>query len=548
MLSVPVIGAFSGVDWGVLAGYFALLVASGVWFSRKEQRDTEDYFLAGRSMPAWAVAISIVATSMSAASFVGVPESSFRGSLTYLATNLGMILAALVVAFVFIPAFYRERVQTIYGLLDRRYGHRAKQAASVTFMLGRVLASGARIYIGAIPASLVLFGVEDGLEPTNLLLAIGVLTVVGVTYTLIGGVASVIWTDVVQMAVLLGACVGAIVLILLRLEAPLGEAMSALTTGGDEGASKLTLFDWRTDPRLPFTVLTSVVAFTLMGIGSYGTDQDLAQRMLTCKNEREGAKSMLAGILLGIPSVALFLVVGMLLWLFYRRPDLFGAGGPDAGLEDGRQVFLQFILQEMPPGLTGLMMAGLFAAGLSSLNSAINAMSSAFVADVYRHVRPDRSEAHYLRVGRLGVVGWGLALGGFACVCVYWQGWQYRSGRIESVSAGSLLVFALTVMTFAYAGLIGVFLSVLLTRRGSGASAICALVTGFVSVLAMQEFAWSPFVDTSAGPVGWLVSLAFPWKLVVGSVLSFGVCQLGKTSNQSTSVLEPANDAAPDAA
>ena len=139
MPSVPVIAAFTPIDWGVLGVYFALLVASGVWFSRKEQTSTEDYFLGGRKMPAWAVAVSIVATSMSAASFVGVPESSYSGNLTYLATNLGMVIAALIVAFIFIPAFYRQRVQTIYGLLDRRYGQRARQAASVSFMLGRVL-------------------------------------------------------------------------------------------------------------------------------------------------------------------------------------------------------------------------------------------------------------------------------------------------------------------------------------------------------------------------------------------------------------------------
>ena len=536
----PTLGALGVLDWSILAGYFALLIASGVYFSRKQQASTDDYFLGGRSMPFWAVAVSIVATSMSAASFVGVPQASYAGNLTYLATNIGMVLAAIIIAFVFIPAFYARRVQTIYELLEQRYGRAAKQAASITFMAGRVLASGARIYIGAIPASLVLFGVEDGLETTNLLMAIGVLTAVGIVYTLIGGVASVIWTDVVQMLVLLGACAGAVVLMLLRLDAPLSEVVEALSGGGPNGGSKLTLLDFSLNPELPYTLVASVFAFTLMGVGSYGVDQDLAQRLLTCKDAKAGARSILTGIMVGIPSVALFLLVGLLLWAFYQRPDLFSSG-PAAGVDDSRQVFLQFIMLEMPPGLTGLMMAGLFAAGLSSLNSAINAMASTFIADVYRHLKPDGTEAHYLRLGRIAVACWGLVLGGFACVCVYWQKWQVDQGSIESVTGGSLLIFALTVMTFAYAGLIGVFFSVLLTRRGNTASAIAALVAGFIAVLIMQPFFWSA-IGMTVEPESTLdrfTSIAFAWKLTLASGLSFVVCQLGS---------RPTTDAAPIAA
>lgn len=305
-------GRLLALDWIVLLGYFVLLVASGLWFGRRKQHDTEDYFLAGRRMPAWAVSVSIVATSMSAASFIGVPQSSYNGNLTYLATNIGMVIAAGVIARVFIPAFYRQRVQTIYELLGIRFGPSASTSASVAFMLGRIMASGARIYIGAIPASIVVFG---DLEPGHLVLAIALLSFIGIVYTLVGGVGSVIWTDVIQMGVFIGACIVAIVLIAGHIQAPWSEVAAALREGSGQ-TSKLTLidsglretgFDWVS----AFTLPACIIGFTIMGIGSYGVDHDLVQRMLTCRDANRGGTSVIGGILLGVPSVALFLIVGL---------------------------------------------------------------------------------------------------------------------------------------------------------------------------------------------------------------------------------------------
>lgn len=265
------------------------------------------------------------------------------------------------------------------------------------------------------PACLILFG---DLAPMHLAVAILTLAAVGVLYTLVGGVASVIWSDVIQMGVLLGACVAAIVVILIRIDAGFGEIIGALSTGMDDTTSKLTVFEMTADPSVAFSLPAAIIGFTIMGIGSYGTDQDLAQRLLSCKDAKAGARSIVGGMLMGIPSVLLFLVVGLLLYVFYQRPDLLG-GEPPTVPDDSRQVFLSFIVDEMPPGLAGLMMAGLFAAGLSSLNSAINAMSSTFVNDFYRRWKPDASERHLVAVGRLGVVGWGVILAGFAIACIW---------------------------------------------------------------------------------------------------------------------------------
>lgn len=516
------------LDWIVIGAYFALILVSGLLLARRGVRTTGDYFLGGGRIPAWAAAVSLVATSMSAASFIGVPQQSYVGDLTYLSTNLGMLIAAVIIAVVFVPAFYRSRVQTIYEYLGTRMGPVAGRAASLAFMIGRTLASGARIYIGAIPASIILFG-DRGLEPGNLLVAIAILSFVGITYTLVGGVASVIWSDVIQMFVLLGACVAAIIVITLRLDAGFGEVVSALSAGGEGGGSKLTLFDATLDPRATFSLPAAIIGFTIMGLGSYGTDQDLVQRLLTCRDAKRGARSILVGIVMGIPSVALFLVVGLLLWVFYQRPDLISGATPTPP-DDTRQVFLTFIMDQMPPGLTGLMMAGLFAAGLSSLNSTINAMSSTVINDFYRKARPRSSEQSLVFAGRVAVVGWGVVLGAFAGVCVWLE-------RAHSNLGGTLLTFALTVMTFAYAGLVGVFLTALLTRaRGSGASAVSAIAVGFVAVGLMQAMFWGMFIDLGArreqspgDPLLWVLDLAFVWKLTIATGLSLSVCLLGRS-------------------
>jgi SSS family solute:Na+ symporter len=477
-------------------------------------------------MPTWAVAVSIVATSLSAVTFIGVPQLAYGGNLTYLATNLGMILAALVIALFFIPAFYRSQSASIYDLLERRFDARARKAASVTFLLGRILASGARIYVGAMPASILIFGLEHGLEAQNLMMTIAALAVVGTIYTLAGGISSVIWSDVIQYIILVGAAIAAIILISATISAPTNEVLQALRTGTEQGTSKLTIIDPSLDPTKGFTLWTSIIGFTLLGIGSYGTDQDLAQRMLTCKSAKHGARSVIGGILLGIPTVALFLIAGLALWIVYDRPDLTTSDATRTN--DSMKVFLDYIMTQIPPGVRGLMMAGLFAAGLSSMNSAINAMGAAFVDDLYRPFAPDRSAKHYLRVGRISVAVAGILLGLFACVCIYWN----------QKNQNSIVDFALGVMGFAYAGLVGVFFTTLFSKRGNAVSVIIALAAGFLWMLFNQLYILEMFFAKSAledpdSAIHAYHSVHWSWKLTLGILISTSICAIGSPKRQS---------------
>src|SRR6185437_15061975 len=236
---MPMLAVFGPLDWGVVAAYFALMIFIGVYTARRRQ-DTKDYFLGGRSLPTWAVSISIVATTLSAATFVGAPEQSYGGNLTYLSFFLGNILAVIAVCTIFVPRLYRAGTVTIYGYLARRYGEGARIAVSVMFLAGRMLASGARLFIAAMPLCLLLFASRGQTNfiasKRQLIEAVCIIGLVGTFYTTLGGIRTVVWTDVIQFFIVVGAAVVSIALLLHKIGRPPGEIFHILadpSTGPD---------------------------------------------------------------------------------------------------------------------------------------------------------------------------------------------------------------------------------------------------------------------------------------------------------------------------
>ncbi|MFG0275873.1 MAG: sodium:solute symporter, partial [Phycisphaerales bacterium] len=497
----------SWIDWLVVALYMAFVVLVGAIFARRE-KSGGDFFLAGRSVPMWAAAVSVLATSLSAVTFLGGPQEAYDNNLTYLSLNLGGLLAVVLVAIFFIPAYYRAQVTSVYELVGSRLGPNAERATSAMFLLGRIFASGARLYIASIPLSLIVFG---DLAPAHLMGAIAIVALVATLYTVSGGIGAVIWTDAAQMLVLLTAAGACIWLLLDRIPLPAGEIVEALRASTtDTGASKLTLFDTRLDPSLPFTIWGALVGMTLFNMAAYGTDQDLVQRMLTCRSAVRGSWSLVLSNILGMAVVAVFLALGLLLYIFYARPDLMGDSAP-APVEDSRRVFLRFILTETPIGLRGLMIAGLLAAAMSSLDSALNAMSSAAVCNFVRPRLGRITPKQEVRLARVFVGVFAVLLAGFACACVW----------LQRESDEGLLPFALGVMLYAYAGTLAVFCCALFTRRGNATTALAALATGFLAVGAMQ---FGPkWID--AWP---LPAFALGWRMAIGFALAFAVCLLGR--------------------
>lgn len=504
---------FTLVDWAIFALYGAILAASGWFFSRRKTADSRDYFLARNTMPMWMVAISTLATIQSAATFLGGPDLGYSGDFSYLFTNLGAIIAALIVSRLLIPRFYAQRVTTVYELLQSRFGTSTKHRAGAMYLVGRVFASGARLYMAAIAVSMILF---NDIAAGHVVTAVLILTLAGLLQTLVGGVRSVIHSDILQCAVYISAAVAVISVLLSQIPVSLPEIHAALQSPGENLASKLAVVDLGWDLGDPFNVWATFTGFVLLHFATLGLDQDVSQRLLTCKNPRDGARAMMLSVVMVVPVMFVFMAIGMLLYVFYQRPDLMaGAAGP-APTGGDITVFMHYVLNEMPQGLRGLVTVGVMAAALSTLNSSLNSMASVLTEDLYRgwlnkrHI--DKPARHFVLAGRLSMCALALALGGMAVVCYYWQ--QY--------SELPLITFALSVMVFAYSGLLGVFFTVLFTRRGNSTSAGLALAAGFLVTLAQQP--WMIGLVSDAAPT----DIAFTWQLCLGTVIAFAVCCLGR--------------------
>lgn len=496
------------------------VVAIGLWAGRT-RRGADDFFLGGRSMPMWAVAISVLATSQSAATFVGGPALAYRTDLTYLASNAAGLIAVLIVAWLFIPRFYARGVTSIYEMLGQVHGSFSQRMASGMFMIGRVFASGARLFIVAIPFSLIAFG-DTAAE--SMLVSIVLIASGATLYTITGGIRAVIWTDVMQAFVYTITIIAALFVLLHKLDLPIGEIVATLRDA--DGGTKLRVLDTTSgialdadQPAKTYTIWTILTGFVLFNVAAYGTDQDLAQRMLTCRNARSGAWSVILSQIIGWPIVGLFLVMGLLLFVYYQRAELLGDAAPAYTIDKPGEVFVAFILHEMPTGLRGLTMAGLFAAAMSSMDSALNAMASTTIADFIRPMRTKLTGAApsvdvETRWSRIAVAGWAVMLASFALLCVYWHD-----------SSGTPLVdFALNVMVFAYSGLLAVFLTTILTRRGNSDSVAAALFVGFAVVLLLQ-----PNVRSAWMPQAWQgLSFSFGWQMVVATALAMAVCCMGR--------------------
>jgi len=482
--------AFSLLDWLVFGGYFAILAISSYLFSRVKITSTREYFVSANSMPMFAVAISVLATSQSAATFLGVPEYSYSHDFTFIGFYFSALLAVIFVAYVLIPKFYTMRAVTVYELLEKRYGESAKREAGIMFLLGRVLASGARLYIGSLAISMILFG---DITFVHVAVSIAILMFGALAYTYFGGVKSVILSDIIQAATYIGTALAVFIFLYYSLE-----NINIIESLNEH--NKLRLFDTSLDGK--FSVIGLLTGWFLLNIAAFGLDQDMTQRVLSCKNEKEAANSLIISILLTIPVVLLFLSIGALLFLFYQESSVV------QNFEGEKiTIFMYYILNEMPEGLRGLATVGAIAAALSSTNSVLGAMASVAIEDIYKPwklKRSDVDELHFVKASRNAVLFFAVALSAMAMLSYFWQ--RY--------SELSLISFALGVMAFAYTGLLGVYFSAIFTSRGSSKTVPYALVGGFLSVLALQPYIFG-------------INIGFSWQIVIGTIVAFTIMQLG---------------------
>lgn len=508
----------SVLDWVVVGGYLGAVLLLGLRAGGR-QRTTRDYFLGDRSLPWWAVALSIIATETSAATYVGTPGIAYRASWHYLQMVLGFVLARVFLALFFIGVYYRADVVTVYGFLRQRFGEGARVCAALLFVCGRVIGSGVRLYAASVALGVAAGWAGGESAGRTAFLVIAALGLLALLYTLLGGIKAVVWTEcALGVTFLLGGVVAA-AFILARIPGGL-EAAASLP----DFAEKLRIFHLA--PPAGAGWLSSVEPLWIglaggfvLNLATHGTDQDMVQRMLACPDWKKGGKSLIASAALILPLNVVFLLVGSLLYFHHRlRPE-----SVPPGVQNPDDYFLLFIAREMPAGLAGLVLSGLLAAAVSSHTSVLNALSSTSIADFYRpHLVKGADEGHYIRASRIFTAFWGVALVLVAAAFI---------GSRENV-----LAVALKTLTYFYGSLLGVFLLGIFTRRGTSASATAGMLAAVPVVLLFQlrDFIESPaeapivvqkaleaLPPAAVGAVRALPRVAWPLWIVAGTAVSF---------------------------
>ncbi len=480
------------LDWLLVISYIGILFLTGYKLSQKSVKNNKDFFLAkGSQTPTWVATLSVVATAMSGATFLGAPNISYGGNWTYLTSFLGLFVSAILVAKIIIPKLYQQNATTVYELLGNAYGPTAKNASGIMYLIGRFLASGSRLYMAGLAVSMILF---NSIDFTLVAASTALISILGLAYTWVGGIRSVMWGDVVQLVIFVSAAIIVIVTLLIAIPGDLNSIAMALTqdqNGNPIDKLKIFQFDWSFTP---WSISLVFSGWILFGIASWGLDQDMTQRMLACKNAREGALSAWSSVIIQIPIVIIFLFIGSLLYIYYQRPDIMGSlvaqmGDTTFNAAESDKIklttIMYYALNELGAGFKGLIAIGVVAAAFSTVNSGLNSMSSVMVEDLYRPLAKGKDELHFVKAGRWAMLLTAIVLTFVGMLCYYWQ--RYTDTP--------LLNFALGVMGYAYGGLLGVYAAAIFTKRGSSSTVVIALIAGFILML------WSQFFWPQAMPI-----------------------------------------------
>ncbi len=463
------------VDLAVIIAYLAGITWFGAQF-RSSQHTLRDYFLGGKTAPWWAIALSIVSAETSTLTVIGTPSLAFQGNFGFLQLVFGYLLARLVIATFFLPAYFRGEMYTAYELMRVRFGERIRRLTAAAFLVLRALAEGVRVFAVSIVISIILGAGERA--------SIAVILCLTLFYTYEGGLTAVIWTDVVQMMLYV---VGAIVsLVLLLHQIPGGWAHVAMVAGP---LGKLQVFDFRlASPAIFFTRTYSFWAGILGGCflttASHGTDQLMVQRLLAARSLGQSQAALLASWVVIFVQFTLFLVIGVCLFVLYREQ-----GQPAPDVLD--RLYPLYIWQKLPPGVAGLVMAAILAAAMSNLSAALNSLASTTVLDLWKPLAAASvGDATWLARSRAATVFWGVLLMGVALLARRW---------------GSVLQAGLSIASIVYGSLLGVFLLGLFTRRVGEIAAMCGMAVG-LGLLLYVRFA---------------TPIAFTWYVMIGASATF---------------------------
>ena len=466
-------GTLSGLDWGIVGVGAVLLFVISYVFGR-EEKDTDDFFLGGRRVPPIVACLSFVATEISALTIVGIPHTAFTENWRWLQFLVGLALARLAVAFLFIPAFYKHNCTSIYEFLGHRFGPATQYTGSIYFFITRLLASGVRLY-----ATCMAVGVIMGWP---LAATITLFTVVSIVFIAFGGIKAVVWAGAYQTIFFVIA--GAVVVGYLVQHIDGGLA-TALQTAHEAG--RLSTLNFKLALNEPTTFWAFSASGFFIGLVSFGTDQEMVQRLLTVETRKGSQKTIISTIFTVLPVYWLYLLVGTLLYVFYQQNSSL------VKPQELKEILPHFTRNVLPTGLKGLVLGAIF---MASIDSPLSSLTSSFVTDIYRPlIHRHASEKHYLLVSRISVVGFGLVLAGIAAAFA---------------PVKNILWFAFQILSLTGGPMLGVFLLGLLTRRKANRTNIPAMLfsTGVCVILLL-------LIQKGTLELGW------SWLIVIGTGITF---------------------------
>jgi len=496
-------GYLNSGDWLVIVAYLGGIIGLGIWFGR-DQRNTRDYFLGSRNIPWWGIGLSIIAAETSALTIIGVPAIAYGSDLMFIQMIFGYVLARIILAVVMVPHYMKGEIYSPYQLLEQNLGRGPRRLAGALFLFLETLAAGVRVYVACIPIRLMLGERVCSLGglPDPILGAILIFVSLSLLYTYIGGVKAVIWTDAVQFGLFLVGGLFALLYIPTLVD---GGWSAALQQAG--AAGKLAWLNVRFTFSAPFNIWMGVLGGTVMVLSSHGAEQLIVQRVLACRDVADGRKALALSAVLIFPLFLIFLLVGVLLWVFYQGHP-FQIPLPEArpGLKSNDFIFPIFMLTEVPHLLKGFLLVAILAAAMSSISSALTALASVSTMDFVRPMWPRHDEEYFLRFSRNSTLFWAAMLVGVA--------WLSREVQFVLNAA-----FSLRGLTSG--ALLGGLILALFARR-IGARAVMAGM--IVSFLGMNLLYWPPNVP--AWREAWLrlfgAEIFWPWFALIGTSVTLG--------------------------
>lgn len=505
-------GRFDLLDLAVLLAYLSGTTALGMWIGRG-QRTASEYFVAERSIPWWAVLFSIVASETSALTFISIPGLAYTGNLGFLQVVAGYIIGRFVVAYTLLPRYFQGNLVTAYALLETRFGLGTRRFTSIVFMFTRAMADAVRVFATAIPVSLIIGPVlpKAYAMPASILV-LGLLTVV---YTYRGGMKAVVWTELLQASIYLLGGLSAIVLIGQSID---GGWTTIIAKAGASG--KLQAIDWYTGFDRPHTMFAGVIGGAFLAMASHGADQIIVQRLLSSRSLKEAQRAIIGSGFAVFAQMALFLMVGVGLWVLYEGRAFSAAD----------QIFPSYIIERMPHGLIGLIVAAIIAATMSTHSGAINALAASATHDIYLPFTgrsPD--DPRTLKVGKFFALMWGIVL---------------TAGALLFKEQGTpVVVIALSIASFTQGGLLGGFFLGLFWQRAIQRDAILGMTVG-ISCMAFIVFAKQIVAayPSMAQTLGGVATIAWPWYVLIGLSITFVTGMLSSFTHAAPTALRTTSE------